>query len=63
MSEAGHVVDFKKAKFQAQAKSKGSKLVQEAWLSGLKALNRSIEPGIPPKKENSTTKSPCFRER
>ncbi len=43
MSETGHVVDFKKAKVQAQAKSKGSRLVQEAWLSGQNALNRSIE--------------------
>ncbi len=43
MSETGHAVDFKKAKVQAQAKSKGSRLVQEAWLSGPNALNRSIE--------------------
>ncbi len=43
MSETGHVVDFNKAKAQAQAKSKGSRLVQEAWLSGPNALNRSIE--------------------
>ncbi len=28
ISETGHVVDFKKANFQAQAKSKGSRLVQ-----------------------------------
>ncbi len=27
MSETGHVVDFKKAKVQAQAKSKGSRIV------------------------------------
>ncbi len=43
MPETGHVVDFNKAKTQAQAKSKDSRLVQEAWLSGPKALNRSIE--------------------
>ncbi len=30
MSKTGHVVDFKKAKVQVQAKSKGSRLVQEA---------------------------------
>ncbi len=40
MSETGHVVDFKEAKVQTQAKSKGSRLVQEAWLSGPNALNR-----------------------
>ncbi len=38
-----YVWGFKKAKGQAQAKSKGSRLVPEAWLSGPKALNRSIE--------------------
>ncbi len=43
MSETGHVVDFKNAKVQAQAKSKGSRLVQEALLSGLYVLNRSID--------------------
>ncbi len=37
---SGHIVDFKKAKVQTQAKSKGSRLVQEAWLSGPNALNR-----------------------
>ncbi len=43
MSETGHVIDFKKAKVQAQAKSKGSRLVQEAWLSGPNVRNRSIK--------------------
>ncbi len=43
ISETGHVVDFKKANVQAQAKSKGSRLVQEAWLSVQNAFNRSIE--------------------
>ncbi len=43
MSETGHVVDFKKAKVHAQAKSKGSRLVWEAWLSGPNALNHIIE--------------------
>ncbi len=43
MPEAGHVVDCNKAKTQAQVKLKGSRLVQEAWLSGPNALNRSIE--------------------
>ncbi len=43
MSDTGHVVDFKKAKAQTQAKSRGSRLVQEAWLSGPNAFNRSIE--------------------
>ncbi len=43
MFETGHVVDCKKAKIQAQAKSKGSILVQEAWLSKPNALNRSID--------------------
>ncbi len=43
MPEAGHVVDFKKAKVQAQAKTKRSRLVNEACLSGPNALNRSIE--------------------
>ncbi len=43
MSESGHVVGFKKAKVKPQAKSKGSRLVKEARLSGPNALNRSIE--------------------
>ncbi len=41
MSETGHVVDFKKAKVQAQAKSKGSRLVQEAWLSGCRNVSNN----------------------
>ncbi len=40
MSETGRIVGFKEAKVQTQAKSKGSRLVQEAWLSGPNALNR-----------------------
>ncbi len=43
MSETEHVVDFMKAKVQAQAKSKGSRLEEEAQFSDPNALNRSIE--------------------
>ncbi len=44
ISVAGHVVGFKKAKVQAQVKSKGLRPVQEARLYGPSALNRSTPP-------------------
>ncbi len=41
LSETGHVVDFKKAKVQVQTKSKGSRRVQEAWLSQTRSIAES----------------------
>ncbi len=43
MPKMGHAIDFKKAKVQTQAKSKGSRLTQKASFSGPNALNRSIQ--------------------
>lgn len=43
MPETGRVADFKKAKVPAQAKSKGSRRIQNAWLSSPSAVNCSIQ--------------------